>query len=553
MMPVRWAMAPRLVTLAFATLVAACAGTPTGPVSSLPDAVIRNVPAEQAARDYVEPPPLPVPMLETPLDDELPPTPVLYANVIDRIRIGSRLPEVDNGWVRAELNWYASNGDYLERVFARAQRYLYFIANEVEARGLPMELALLPVVESAFNPFAYSRSQAAGLWQFIPGTGKRYQLSQDWWRDERRDVLASTRAALDYLAYLNELFDGDWMLAVAAYNYGAGNIARAIRRNKSLGRRTDFFSLSLPRETRTYVPKLLAITRLLHNPQAYGLTLPMVPDAPYFEVVYTGGPVDLRLAAELAGVDVEEIHALNPGWNQWVTAPAGPHRLLVPAVVAAEFNRRFAALEPAERAGLAPRTIEAGDTLNALASRYRVPVSFLQVVNGTDGSGLSVGDAVYVPDRDVSPLRPGLVKAPTSVHVVRSGDSLWTISRRYGMSVGELARANDLSTRSILRPGQRLAVRPRGTDGTETLRLASAGDPAPAAAGTAEATPAAAPGETRRIAYRVRRGDTLSGIARRFSVSVGDLQAWNDLQGTTSIRAGQRLTIHVDGERDYGG
>ncbi len=529
-MPARPQCGAMLTVLVLAAALAGCAQTPTEPASSLPDKVIRNVPG--SGKTAREPDPLPLPAIEAPLHDDLPPTPVQYADVLDRIRAGSQLPDVDHPWVRAELDWYVRNGEYMGRVFARAQRYLHYIADEVESRGLPMELALLPVVESAFNPFAYSRSHASGLWQFIPGTGKRFDLKQDWWQDQRRDVLDSTRAALDYLTYLHQMFNGDWMLAVAAYNYGSGNVTRAIRRNESLGRDTDFFSLSLPGETRAYVPKLLALGQLVRHPETYGIALPPIPDAPYFEVVETGGPVDLRLAAELAGVDVEELHALNAGWNQWVTGPDGPHRLLIPAVVAPAFNERFAALGPAERAGLEPHTVEAGETLNALASRHRVPVAFLQSMNGTDGSALSVGDAVYVPGRDVSPLRSGLVRAATSVHVVRPGESLWSISRRYNMSVAELARVNSISTKATLRPGQRLSVRP----------------PASAGAGTQ----VAGSGSTRQIAYRVRRGDTLSGIARRFEVTVRQLMAWNGMQDT-SIRAGQRLTVHVDGSRDYGG
>jgi membrane-bound lytic murein transglycosylase D len=528
----------RLAALGLAMLVGACAQTPTGPVSSLPDQVIYNTPGRRAA---AEPRPLPVPALEIPLHDELPPSPVAYADVMDRIRAGAQLPEIDHPWVRSELDFFVRNPEYMGRVFARAQRYLYYIANEVEARGLPMELALLPVVESAFNPFAYSRSHAAGLWQFIPGTGKRYELRQDWWQDQRRDVVESTRAALDYLSYLNQAFDGDWLLAVAAYNYGGGNISRAIRRNQRLGRGTDFFSLSLPRETRTYVPKLLALATILRHPEQYGMPLPYIPDAPYFRVVETGGPVDLRLAADLAGVDVEELHALNAGWNQWVTGPDGPHRLLVPMVVAEQFLPRFAALEPAQRAGLAPYNVADGDTLEALARQYRVPVSFLQSVNGIDGSALGIGDALYVPGGDVAPLRSGLVRAATSLHRVRPGDTLWGISRRYGMSVGELARVNGISPKAVLRPGQKLSVRPPAS---------AAASPPAAVAAPASAAPG---GEARQVAYRVRAGDTLSSIARRFAVSVSDLQAWNSMTGSTSIRAGQRLTIRVDGSRDYGG
>jgi len=527
----------RLAALAIAGLLAACAQTPTEPASSLPDKVIRNDPTAKSAATSTTRPDgqatQPSALYEPPLDDEMPPIPVVYADVLDRIRAGMQLADVDHPWVRSELDWYVRNSDYMERVLLRGQRYLYYIANEVQARGMPMELALLPVVESAFNPFAYSPSHASGLWQFIPVTGKRFELKQDWWQDQRRDVVESTRAALDYLAFLNQKFDGDWLLTIAAYNSGGGTVSRAVVRNERAGRSTDFFSLDLPRETRAYVPKLLALSEMIRRPEAYGVVLPVVPDLPYFAVVDTGGPVDLRLAANLAGVDVEELHALNAGWNQWVTGPDGPYRLLVPTVVADQFVPQLEALDQPARAGLTQRSVASGDTLQALAKQYHVPVSFLQSVNSMNGSQLTAGEMLYVPGSNVAPLRAGLVRAATSQHTVRSGDTLWGISRRYGMSVNELARANGISTKSTLRPGQKLAVRPQDFRSLPAEQVARADGP-------------------RQIDYKVRKGDTLSGIARRFAVSVSQLQAWNQLGGT-SIRTGQRLTIHVDGSRDFGG
>ncbi len=519
----------RLLVLLLAAAAAGCAQTPSEPSSSLPDQVIRNVPSPRAVTT-----PARAPALEAPLHDEMPPIPIVYADTMDRIRAGMQLADVDHPWVQVEFDWLVRNGDYLNRVFSRAQRYLNYIAIEVQAQGLPMELALLPVVESAFNPFAYSRSHAAGLWQFIPGTGKLFDLKQDYWQDQRRDVLESTRAALEYLTYLNNVFAGDWQLAVASYNYGSGNVRRAIARNRALGRDTDFFSLSLPAETRAYVPKLLALSRLVRNPGAYGITLPAVPDAPYFRIVETGGPMELRLAASLAGVDVEELHALNPGWNQWVTGPDGPHRLLVPAVVADEFVPRLAALSGAARAGLAAYDVAPGDTLHAIAGRHKVPVEFLQRMNDTDGAGLVAGQTMWVPAGEVAPLRTGLVHAATARHVVRPGDSLWSISRRYGMSVNELARVNKLSVKSTLHPGQKLSVRPPSSQGGAATSVASGA-------------------ETRQVSYKVRKGDTLFAIARRFEVTVAQLQNWNDMAGHTALRAGQNLTIHVNARRDFGG
>jgi membrane-bound lytic murein transglycosylase D len=521
--------AVRLATLALAALLSACAQQPTTPASSLPESVIRNVPGERQAR---EPTPLPVPVESAPIADEFPPEPIVYPDVMERIRAGLRLQDVRHPWVEAEFNWYVRNADYMARVFGRAQRYLHHIANEVEARGMPMELALLPVVESAFNPFAYSRAHASGLWQFIPATGRLFGLPQDYWADQRRDVLESTRAALEYLSFLHDKH-GDWFLAVASYNFGGGNISRAINRNMVLGRNTDFFSLSLPAETRAYVPKLIALARLVRDPARYGLTLPPIADTPYFRVVETGGPVDLRVMASLAGIDIEELHALNPGWNQWITAPDGPHRLLVPVAVADAFETRFAALTPEQRANLARHSVTQGDTLASLARRHQVPVSFLQSVNGAHGDSLPVGSELLVPGGTVAPLRADLDRSASTVHIVKSGESLWSISRRYGMTVSQLAKANNLKTTSVLKPGQRLSVRAGGSGGT---RVASA------SSGSG----------TRAISYKVRSGDTLSSIARRFSVTVKQLMAWNGLS-SSHIKRGQRLTLHVDARRDFGG
>ena len=248
------------------------------------------------------------------------------------------------------------------------------------------------MVESAFNPFAYSRAHASGLWQFIAPTGEIYGLHRNYWKDDRRDVLESTRAALDFLTALNERFDGDWFLAIAAYNCGAGNVQRAINRNKALGRRTDFFSLSLPAETRAYVPKLIALAKMVSEPERYGFYLPPVPDTPYFRVVPTDGPVDLRLMAELAAVDPEELHALNPSWNRWMTDPDGPHRVLVPEVVADGFTAKLASLDGNARARLAVHTVAPGESLASIAGHYKVPESVIDRMNEGPQSGLKAGD-----------------------------------------------------------------------------------------------------------------------------------------------------------------
>ena len=239
-----------------------------------------------------------------------------HADLFARIRAGFKLDEHEKRAVDQQTNWYASNPEYLERAFGRAELYLYHIVAEIESRGMPLELALLPVVESAFEPYAYSRARAAGMWQFIPGTGSRFGLKQNWWYDGRRDVVESTRAALDYLQHLHDEFNGDWLLAVAAYNCGESRVAREFRKNIAAGKPVDFWSLKLPAETRAYVPKLLAMKRLVADPDLYGLAFSAIANQPYFARVETDGQIDLKIAAEIAGITDEELYELNPAFHR---------------------------------------------------------------------------------------------------------------------------------------------------------------------------------------------------------------------------------------------
>ena len=531
-------MLPPILLAAAGLVAAGCATTPAPAPNSLPTEQIVNEPSEIAFPDEVAAPETPPEELEAlaPSVEPLVPAAV-YGDVLVRIRGELSLPQVNHPRVDSEIAWLQRNPDYVARVFGRAQRYLHHVVNEVEARGLPGDLALLPVVESAFNPFAYSRSHASGLWQFIAPTGERYGLRRNYWQDQRRDVVESTRAALEYLEQLHQRFNGDWFLAIAAYNYGSGNIQRAINRNLALRRKTDFFSLSLPAETRAYVPKLIALAKMIRTPEAYGFYLPPIPDTPYFRVVPTEGPVDLRLMAELAGVETEELHALNPAWNRWITDPDGPHRVLIPEVVADGFTAKLAALDGNARARLGVHTVAAGESLASIAGLYKVPETFIDRVNAGKRAQLQTGDQLWVPAGDVSQLRAGLGSdMERRVHRVKSGESLWSISRRYGMTVPQLARMNSLSSKSVLQPGQRLQVAGSGgsakSASPETMQVA-------ATAG--------------KVNYKVKRGDTLSTIARRFEVTVRDLQAWNNMGRSTVLRAGQLLTIHVGGDSGVGG
>lgn len=461
-----------------------------------------------------------------------------HDDLFERIRSGFALQDVDHPSIDAEQDWFVRHPAYLDRTFKRGERYLHHIVSEIEARKMPLELALLPVVESAFNPVAYSRARASGLWQFIPATGRRYGLKQNWFYDGRRDVLAATTAALDYLEFLAAEFNGDWMLAVAAYNTGEANVARAIKRNQEAGLPTDFFSLRLPKETRAYVPKLLAMRRIVANPAAFGLEFAPIPNQPYFQKVEIPGQIDLNVAAELAGIAKEDLLALNPAFNHWVTDPDGPHYLLIPTANAERFAQAVVAMPPEQRVRVAYHRVRKGDTLGAIAAKYGVTVASLRSVNKLRGSIIHPGQELLIsaPPRGGEvrlaqthePVaRPPVAKSsPSGRYVVRRGDTLWNIARQHGLTADHLAAANGLSRDGTLAVGQVLSI-PRST------RLAS---------NDARAVNQA-------VTYVVRSGDTLSRIAAQFRVRLNDLMGWNNLTPRSIIKPGQRLVMYVDGRR----
>ncbi|HMA10726.1 MAG TPA: LysM peptidoglycan-binding domain-containing protein [Steroidobacteraceae bacterium] len=457
-------------------------------------------------------------------------------DLLERIRAGLALGEIRNSRINREAVWFASNPEYVERVFTRAAPYLHYIVGEVEQRGLPLELALLPIIESAFQPYAYSRARADGLWQFIASTGGRFGLKQDWWYDGRRDVVAATQAALDYLTYLHDMFDGDWLLAIAAYNCGEGNVSRAVRRNRAARKKIDFWNLKLPAETRSYVPRLLAMRDIVANPENFGLSIEGMPDIPYFVKVETGGQISIEVAAELAGITTEEMYDLNPAYHRWATDPTGPHMLLVPVESAEAFRESLLQLTPDQRMRVERYTVRAGDTLTSVAQRFGTTTQHLRELNDipAPASALAEGAELRVPSA-VSALPPQVLQAAArvdgrsrrgqavrAVHVVRRGDSLWSIAQRHNMDVVTLASLNRIDPADTLRAGQRLV-----------LHAPDARD-----AAVAE-TP-----QGRRVTYVVRRGDTLSDIARTLRVSVTSLREWNNLSGS-AIKAGQRLVAYV--------
>ncbi|MEZ3499554.1 murein transglycosylase D [Pantoea sp. KPR_PJ] len=387
----------------------------------------------------------------------------LWSFISDELKMG--IPE--NSRIREQKQKYLRNKSYLHDVTLRAEPYMYWIVEQIHKRKMPMELVLLPIVESAFDPHATSSANAAGIWQIIATTGKNYGLKQNQWYDGRRDVVASTKVALDMMQRLNKMFDGDWLLTVAAYNSGEGRVLKAIKQNKARGKPTDFWNLSLPRETTVYVPKMLALSELLKNNKRYGIKLPTPDESRALARVEVGQQMQLTQAAEMAGMSLSKLKSFNTGYKKGATAPNGPQYILVPKSHVAKLR-------------------------NSLAS----------------------GDIAAV-----QPTQLAKASSSGSSYKVRRGDTLSGIASKLGVSVAMLKQKNDLQGASI-RPGQTLTVDNSGTSLADNSNS---------------------------ITYRVRKGDSLASIARRHGVDIKDVMRWNTvLSSTKDIQPGDRLTLYVD-------
>jgi len=474
-----------------------------------------------------------VPEPVEPVTDVISQPPIEYDNVWARLVDSFNLPgcsdqEVSRNWA----NWYADHDEYMARVMKRAQPWIYFIAEELEARGMPGELALLPVVESAYDPFAYSSGRALGTWQFISSTGKQYGLKQDWWYDGRRDVWSSTHAALDYLEHLNKKFDGDWLLALAGYNSGENRVAREVRKNLQAGKPADFWNIRLPRETKGYVPKLLGLSCLFKNPDNYEFEFPHAPNQAVIAAVEMESQSDLVLISQFSEVSIDILFSLNPGFSRWATSPSGPWRVVLPVDSAAKLQEHLSLDTAHSLMKWDQVVVESGDTLSELAGRHHVPVSVLRSSNELQSDLIRVGQKLRLPRDEqllVDPLyvvaaselqrlQSGLLASERITHKVRSGDSLSVIAKRYRVSVRELQNWNNISDPHKLRIGQSLTV---------------FHSPAPSAATARSGT----------FTHTVRRGDSLWSISRQYKVRVNDLMRWNDLSINAVIQPGQSIKI----------
>lgn len=431
--------------------------------------------------------------------------------------------EVTQHQVQTQIRWLVAHPSYLHQL-AQSEPYIYHIVTEIKKRNLPGELALIPMIESAYDPFAYSGAGAAGLWQLMPGTGTDLGLKRDWWFDGRRSIRPSTDAALNYLAYLHKFFHGNWTLAIAAYDSGEGTVARAIKNSGQSSRNIRFWTLPVPNETKAYVPRLLALAEIIKYPQRYKVTLPDIPHTPYFVEVNVGSQIDLNHAAKLAGISYKDLIKLNPGYNHWTTAPYKPFKLLIPANKVAHFNQNLASVPTDKRVSWTKHQVGRGDNLESIAKRYFTTVKLIRELNQLKSDKLRMGQDILIPSTKNTPstlakkpVAPTIAKdKPASyqtykvVHIVQKGESYSTLEKKYKVSKPAIQQWNRIRTNDPLKPGTQLVV---------WRKVVKYG------------------------VYFVKSGDTLSTIARKNNTKSNTLAALNPGVGRGKLKPGQRLVI----------
>ncbi len=457
-----------------------------------------------------------------------------YEDVWLRLPDLYQMSHIDNKRIQQQQKWFLKHKKYFEGVSKRASPFLYFITEEINRRNMPGEIALLPIIESGFKTHAYSRMKASGLWQFVPATGKYFGLKQNWWYDGRRDVYQSTLAALTYLEQLNKYYKGDWLLALAAYNAGAGNVNKAIKKNLKRGKPIDYWSLPLPKETRKYVPKLLAVSKIVQEQKKHSITLVPIENSPSLMLVDTKSQIDLSLVAKMVDISLKEMQTYNPAFKQWATDPEGPHHLLIPIDKVERFEIKLAALDDKDRVQWYRHKIRSGESLSVIAQKYNLSIAVLKSSNHLKSNRIRAGKYLMVPSNGqnlavrTSTNRskknaPQKIPSNSQIYKVRKGDSFWTIARRFKMSHKKLASLNGLSSGDTLSIGQTLVISKNNTQNN----------------------PITSERNTNIISYKVKSGDSLYTISKQFKVSVNDLKRWNRLNLKKYLKPGQELKVLI--------
>jgi len=489
--------------------------------------------------------------------NETKPSPVVFIEKEYRdawwyIKQSNRIPLPSNNKFQSHLNWFSNHQDYLDRVARRAQPYLYYILEKLKKENMPLELALLPIVESGYQSFAYSHGSAAGMWQFIPSTGRLYGLKQNWWYDGRRDAIKSTDAAIKLLKRLGKKYNGDWLLALAAYNWGPGNVNKAIKKNKKRGKSTQFWDLKLPKETKNYVPKLLALKAIINDPKKYNIKWFTIPYIPAVKMVNTHSQIDLALVAKLAEVPIEMVYTYNSGFNRWATPPNGPHKILLPIESAKKLAEGLINTPKNKRVTWKRHKIKQGETLSHIARKYRTTVAQIRSLNNIYKRKIRAGKHIIVPTagkrfssyslsekQRLQSIKSTSRKGKKLTIKVTRGDTFWDLSQKYKVSVRQIAKWNGLAPRDSLKIGQKLVI---WTTAPRTIRHTLLQNPHLKNIQT-----------TRTINYSVRRGDSLARIADKFKVRVADLKKWNKkIKHKKYIQPGQKIRLYIDVRKQSG-
>ena len=425
---------------------------------------------------------------------------------------------LDHPSVIYELEKYNDNQYVINRLAKNGQRYLYYTVSESIKRDLPVELALLPFVESQFEPFAQSPTGASGIWQFILSTAREQKLKKNWWYDGRRDIVASTGAAYNYLTELHSKYD-NWLLAIAAYNAGPNRISKEIKKNIAKGLSIDFWSLNLPKETKAYVPKLLALAEVIKNPDKYSITIPNLPNRPYFQLVTLPSQVDLMQVANISGLKLEVVYELNPGFTQWATDPNGPFRILLPVGIADRFQVNLNNMDPSELVQWDRYLVKKGDTLTSIAKKYLIDSALLKEINGLKDDTIYENEELQVP-RGPSWIKDFLNKP--DIYYVKAGDSMWSIAKRFNVTIKDLSIWNDLNPAKFLLTGTKILIYPKYFK---------------------EIKPKPIPKND--IVYPVKRGDSIIKISNKFGIPKEWILKWNDIPDETLIYPGQIIELRL--------
>jgi membrane-bound lytic murein transglycosylase D len=446
-----------------------------------------------------------------------------YQDLWTYVSNGMSINVPQNSRVKEERTRYTKRKDYLPKVATRAEPYMYWIVEQIKQRNMPIELALLPIVESEFNPHAVSSAKAAGIWQIVPTTGLYYGLKQDEWYDGRQDVMASTQAALDLLQRLNTMFDGDWLLTIAAYNSGEGRVLNAIKENKAKGKKTDFWSLSLPPETAAYVPRLLALADVVKHQKKYDIALPKGNPKRALDQLEVGQQIELTQVAKMTGLPLSKVISFNAGYKHQVTPPNGPHKITLPKSHSAVLQQALAH-QKATLVTEASYTVRDGDNLDKIAKRFNSHKKAIVNLNQLDSDALTVGEVIAVPmysaDVTESLLENKIAeeKRKTSVRKLRykiaSGDSLSVVAKKLGVKTADLQKWNKLKNNRI-KPGQSLVY---------YIDFKNA----------------------KKITYSVQSGDTMTSVAQKYGLDINDVLSWNRaLPDIHRLQSGDQLTLYV--------